>query len=107
MSPSEIALKYIPDGNSKVGQIDIRPPREAADAGVEVDGDLDTGGNVDAAGDDPDAASMLVYTLWVDGKRVWRYRLASPGPGYRRPVGMLEGVLGWVGRGLGAGRNST
>lgn len=53
----DIALEYIPDGNSKLGVIDIAPIKAK-------DGIL---------------ASMLKYTLWVDGKVAWEYSIRSPG----------------------------
>ena len=80
-SPEDTAIKYIPDGNSKIGHVEIR----------EI-----------AASEESGAKSEMRYTLWADGKRRWTYTLTSPPPGYRRR-GVLDGVLRWA----GVGRNST
>lgn len=52
----DVALAYFPDGNSKLGVIDIFPS---------------TSGSGEA--------SQLRYTLWVDGAIKWEYSLSSPG----------------------------
>ncbi|KAJ9622554.1 uncharacterized protein PV06_01731 [Exophiala oligosperma] len=59
----DVAIKYLPDGNSKVGV-------------VEVD---NLGGNNDLQ------RSLLRYKLYVDGELAWEYALTSPAEGSRRP----------------------
>jgi alkaline phosphatase D len=62
----DVAIKYMPDGNSKVGLVEIT--------------NLEEGGK---------KKSLLKYTLYVDGKVTWEYTLTSPGPefnGYRGGV---------------------
>ena len=54
-----VAIKYIPDGNSKFGLIDIR--------------------NLEGKGEQK---ATLKYTLWVDGEVEWEYVLTSPAPSY-------------------------
>jgi alkaline phosphatase D len=54
----EVAIKYLPDGNSKVGVVDISP----------------------LAGEEQ--RSLLKYSLWVDGVRKWEYTLTSPAVGF-------------------------
>ena len=54
----DVAIKYIPEGNSKVGVVDIE--------GVEGD----------------DVRSLLRYSLYIDGQLKWEYLLASPAPDY-------------------------
>lgn len=56
-SDSDIALAYMPDGNSKIGQIEIFPT------------------NKDIV---PESRSTLRYTLWIDGRKSWSYELHSP-----------------------------
>ena len=56
----DVAIKYIPDGNSKFGVIDIK--------------------NLQGKGEEQKAT--LKYTLWVDGEVEWEYVLTSPAPGY-------------------------
>ena len=53
----DVALAYVPDGNSKLGSIEI-VPRKADAAGA--------------------VRSHLTYTLWVDGVNKWQYTLTSP-----------------------------
>lgn len=52
----DVAIKYIPDGNSKFGLIDI-----------DVDDE-----------DSSTASSVLTYSLYVDGEVVWKYQLSVP-----------------------------
>lgn len=52
----DVTVKYIPDGNSKFGLIDI---------------DVDDGGS-------SPARSVLTYSLYVDGDVVWKYQLSVP-----------------------------
>jgi alkaline phosphatase D len=53
----DVAIKYVPDGNSKIGLVEIT--------------NLEGGG---------EQKSLLKYTLYVDGKIAWEYTLTSPGP---------------------------
>ena len=69
----DVAIKYIPDGNSKIGVVDIR--------------------NLVGKGEQK---SLLRYTLWVDGGVEWEYVITSPGSSFRG-----EGWRGW-GWGRGA-----
>jgi alkaline phosphatase D len=55
----DVAIKYLPDGNSKFGVVDIK--------GIQ--------GN-------PDQKSRMRYSLWVDGKVSWEYTLTSPAPAF-------------------------
>jgi len=80
----DVAIKYLPDGNSKVGVVELR--------------------NLEG---DSGQKSLLRYSLWVDGKARWEYTLTSPGPGYKkrgwRDGGLLDGflfedLLRWMGR---------
>ncbi|KAI9793431.1 MAG: hypothetical protein M1816_000324 [Peltula sp. TS41687] len=52
----DVMLKYVPDGNSKFGAIDIRVPEEG------------------------DGESTLEFRLFVDGKERWNHVLGSPPP---------------------------
>ena len=66
----DVAIKYLPDGNSKIGAVDIT--------------------NLEGVGQQ---RSLLKYSLYVDGKVAWEYTLTSPGPefhGYRG--GMLDSL---------------
>ena len=54
----DVAIKYIPDGNSKVGVVDVR--------------------NLEGEGEQK---SLLRYSLWIDDKVSWEYVVMSPGPG--------------------------
>ncbi|KIW79673.1 hypothetical protein Z517_06287 [Fonsecaea pedrosoi CBS 271.37] len=94
----DVAIKYIPDGNSKIGVIEIRS----------VAGDAGSGWQ----------RSMFKYTLYVDGEVKWEYTLTSPstssalvngGRGRERRKAR-NGVAGWAERlGLrgGAGRGQS
>lgn len=55
LDAQDVAIKYIPDGNSKVGVVNLQA----------VKGDR--------------LRSLLRYTLFVDGQLSWEYVLASPG----------------------------
>lgn len=74
----DVAVKYVPDGNSKVGVVHLEA----------VQGDR--------------VRSLLRYTLWVDGVLSWEYVLTSPADEFwdrRGTVGRLEAALGdgpWV-----------
>ncbi|OAP64747.1 hypothetical protein AYL99_00719 [Fonsecaea erecta] len=86
----DVAIKYIPDGNSKIGVVEIR--NLAGDAG-------NTG-----------QRSVLKYTLYVNGEVSWEYMLASPSPGSTQAAGgrgwdrrrtrggEATGVTGWLQR---------
>ncbi|WEW56081.1 chitinase/phosphodiesterase/alkaline phosphatase [Emydomyces testavorans] len=50
----DVAIKYVPDGNFKFGLIDI---------------------DLDESGEQP--TSYLTYSLYVDGKEVWKYKLSA------------------------------
>ena len=68
----DVAIKYLPDGNSKIGVIDIT--------------------NLEGVGQQ---RSLLKYSLWIDGEVAWEYTLTSPGPefsGYRG--GILDSLWG-------------
>lgn len=72
----DVAIQYMPDGNSKVGAIDIR--------------------NLEGTGDQK---SLLKYSLWIDGKVAWEYTLTSPAPGFKAS-GRFRGkgipFVGWT-----------
>lgn len=53
----DVAIKYLPDGNSKVGVVRVE--------------NLQGG-----------SGSVLRYTLWIDGAVAWEYVLTSPGSGF-------------------------
>jgi alkaline phosphatase D len=55
----DVTIKYLPDGNSKVGVVELENLK---------------GGGVQR--------SQLRYTLWVDGVVAWEYLLTSPGTGF-------------------------
>lgn len=93
-SPEDTAIKYIADGNSKIGVVEIR------DLVPGENGETDEGESLEQ----DKKKSVLRYTLWIDGEIRWAYSLTSPAPGYRKK-GLLEGLLDWAG--VGAGRNST
>jgi alkaline phosphatase D len=55
----DVAIKYIPDGNSKLGAIEIK--------------------NLEGKGEQ---RSIMKYSLWINGKVEWEYTLTSPAPAY-------------------------
>ncbi|KIV92158.1 hypothetical protein PV10_06619 [Exophiala mesophila] len=55
----DVAIQYLPDGNSKLGVVEIHP----LVGGVQ--------------------RSSLKYKLFVDGKLTWEYNLTSPAAGYQ------------------------
>lgn len=55
----DVTLKYLPDGNSKVGHVDIMNGKR---------GGAHT--------------SLLKFTLYIDGKVAWEHTLSSPSPEY-------------------------
>jgi alkaline phosphatase D len=63
----DVAIKYLPDGNSKIGAIEII--------------------NLEGVGQQ---RSLMKYSLYVDGKVAWEYTLTSPGPEFR---GYRGGIL--------------
>jgi alkaline phosphatase D len=60
----DVAVKYVPEGNSKFGLIDITDDVE----------DVDTGAEAPV----PVRSSVFTYSLYVDGEVVWKYRLSVP-----------------------------
>lgn len=52
----DVAIKYLPDGNSKVGSVEITP----------------------LMGEVHKKKSMLKYSLYIDGALKWEYTLTSP-----------------------------
>jgi alkaline phosphatase D len=58
----DVPITYIPDGNSKVGVVEIRNLGRAGGGGA-------TG-----------PRSLLKYSLYVDGRLKWEYSLSSPSP---------------------------
>lgn len=65
----DVSIKYIPDGNSKVGVVELQ--------------------NLAGKGSQ---RSVLRYTLWVDGVVAWEYMLTSPGTGFE---GYRDSAGGW------------
>jgi alkaline phosphatase D len=57
----DVAIKYVPNGNSKFGLIDIEDSLDELSS---------ESGSV--------RASVLTYSLYVDGDVVWRYQLSLP-----------------------------
>ncbi len=90
----DLAIKYIPDGNSKVGVVEIR--NLAGEAWGEGQ------------------RSLLKYSLYVDGALKWEYTLTSPSPSSPLGVGSRgreksrKGWAQWLGgsRGEGGKRRS-
>jgi alkaline phosphatase D len=82
----DVAIKYLPDGNSKVGAVEIKNLQGKGAAG----------------GTAGEQKSVFTYTLWVDGQVSWQYMLTSPGPGFRGVA--TEGDGKGSGRGRGFGR---
>ncbi|KAJ9617059.1 hypothetical protein H2200_000780 [Cladophialophora chaetospira] len=85
----DVAIKYIPDGNSKVGVVEIR----------------NLAGEPWAQGQ----RSLLKYSLYVDGEVKWEYTLTSPSPltlgtKTKGQKGWAQ-RLGWSRGGNGVGRS--
>ncbi|OJJ48471.1 hypothetical protein ASPZODRAFT_140765 [Penicilliopsis zonata CBS 506.65] len=59
----DVAVKYVPDGNSKFGMIEITDTE---------DGDVIPSLGITAP------SSTLTYSLYVDGEPVWKYKLSVP-----------------------------
>ena len=94
----DVAIKYIPDGNSKVGAIEIH--------NLAGDKDKSTWGG--------GQMSLLKYSLYVDGEVKWEYTLTSPSPSSALGMGVRgreRGRKGWAQRlGLpraGSGRGQS
>lgn len=66
----DVTIKYLPDGNTKFGFIDISSADEVIDS-VSTSGQPTT---VSVP------SSVLTYSLYVDGDIVWKYRLSVPLP---------------------------
>ncbi|KAJ5689356.1 hypothetical protein N7462_003748 [Penicillium macrosclerotiorum] len=60
----DVAVKYVPDGNSKFGFIEISDGVDEADSTASAPVLI--------------RSSMLTYSLYVDGDVVWKYRLSVP-----------------------------
>lgn len=58
----DVAIKYLPDGNSKFGVVEIQNLVKAPEGGQK---------------------SVLRYKLYIDGQLAWEYNLASPAPGFK------------------------
>jgi alkaline phosphatase D len=69
--PDDVPLKYLPDGNTKFGL-------------VEIDDGL-----VDEV-----PSSVLTYTLYIDDEVVWKYRLSVPLAPMSKAQGAAEGAEG-------------
>ena len=65
----DVSIKYLPDGNSKVGAIDLQ--------------------NLAGVGQQK---SLMRYSLYVNGKVTWEYTLTSPAPSFE---GHRESAGGW------------
>ena len=66
----DVPIKYIPEGNAKVGKVEIE--------------------NLERSGRQK---SLLRYTLYVDGKPTWKYVLTSPAPEFKGRRGGIWDVL--------------
>ena len=67
----DVSIKYIPDGNSKLGAIEIK--------------------NLEGKGEQK---SLLKYSLWTDGKVEWEYMLTSLAPAFTGNRGRGRGYRG-------------
>ena len=65
----DVTVKYVPDGNTKFGHIDIATGVDHIDVAASVSGKVTP---VEIP------ASVLTYALYVDGAVVWKYRLSVP-----------------------------
>ncbi|RAH85112.1 alkaline phosphatase family protein [Aspergillus japonicus CBS 114.51] len=70
----DVTIKYIPDGNTKYGLVDIEVRDEAV-----VDATR-SGHSVTVP------SSVLTYSMYVDTHLVWQYELSVPLPGYESRV---------------------
>lgn len=66
----DITIKYLPDGNTKFGLIDIESKNE----------ELDTVTRSGKPSSVSVPSSVLTYSLYIDGDIVWKYKLAVPLP---------------------------
>lgn len=78
----DVVIKYVPDGNSKFGMIDIAGYDE------NVESTIATG----RASTSKALSSVLTYSLYVDGNVVWKYRLSLPLPSHD-PAAPMASVL--------------
>ncbi|RAH48512.1 alkaline phosphatase family protein [Aspergillus brunneoviolaceus CBS 621.78] len=69
----DVTIKYIPDGNTKYGLVDI----EVRDAVIDA---TQSGHPVTVP------SSVLTYSMYVDTQLVWQYELSVPLPGYESRV---------------------
>jgi alkaline phosphatase D len=69
--PDDVPLKYLPDGNTKFGLVEIED------------------GLVDEV-----PSSVLTYTLYIDDEVVWKYRLSVPLAPTSEKQGAAEGAEG-------------
>ncbi|KAL2810199.1 PhoD-like phosphatase-domain-containing protein [Aspergillus granulosus] len=69
--PDDVPLKYLPDGNTKFGLVDIE------------DGDVDGV-----------PSSILTYSLYIDDEVVWKYRLSVPLAPTSGTKGTADGARG-------------
>ncbi|OGM43580.1 alkaline phosphatase family protein [Aspergillus bombycis] len=74
----DVAVKYIPTGNTKYGLIDIDIRDETI---------LTTSGKTETV-----PSSVLTYSLYVDNDVAWKYRLSVPLPGYEHVVASVASV---------------
>jgi alkaline phosphatase D len=74
----DVTVKYVPDGNTKYGLIDI----EIRDESV-----LTTNGKIAVV-----PSSVLTYSLYVDNDIAWQYSLSVPLPGYEDIIASTASV---------------
>jgi alkaline phosphatase D len=72
----DVTVKYVPDGNSKIGVVHIEA----------LEGDR--------------VRSLMRYSLWIDGTVRWEYVLSSPAEEFWDRTGISGGVLGGLGEAL-------
>ncbi|KAE8145438.1 alkaline phosphatase [Aspergillus avenaceus] len=74
----DVTVKYIPDGNTKYGLIDIdlRDEYVLTDSGKDI----------------AVPSSVLTYSLYADNDVVWKYSLSVPLPGYESVIASLSSV---------------
>ncbi|PYH98398.1 alkaline phosphatase [Aspergillus ellipticus CBS 707.79] len=73
----DVAIKYIPDGNTKYGLIDIDVQDEIIDS-------TKSGATISVP------SSVLTYSLYIDSDLVWKYSLSVPLPGYEDKVASVR-----------------
>ncbi|PWY79584.1 alkaline phosphatase [Aspergillus heteromorphus CBS 117.55] len=69
----DVAIKYIPEGNTKFGLIDIDVQDEVIDT-------TKSGATITIP------SSVLTYSLYIDSDLVWQYSLSVPLPGYEDKI---------------------